>query len=271
MRSENKSYNLWSHLIRRGKEIFLSSENKIPRLKHELAEEMSELPLSLTRVEKVISSIEEALIANAYEVRRLHFRAVSEASIGASGTFGKIPFEIGLSFDPILNVPYIPGSSIKGAVSSAFYEFCSSADKERERTRIFGGKLVDETSMGLVGFTDAYPTRLTKSGILFSSVFTPHYSMVKTSNELDVSPNPILHFMIPRGTEFASYMFFRKKRGKNFELKGSNKDISEDPRPDINSLGDIDKAVLYAFIKGIGSKTTLGYSRFEILEYSRVR
>jgi hypothetical protein len=51
--------------------------------------------------------------------------------------------------------------------------------------------------------------------------------------------------------------------GKNL-LQG---EIAERPEPRIDSLGYIDLAILYGLALGVGAKTSLGYSSFEVIRY----
>jgi len=163
---------------------------------------------------------------------------------GIGSSFGQVPFEVGLNFDPILNMPYILGSSIKGAVRAAFNTYFKE-NKDIE------DKLFGDTSVGLVRFSDAYPISLGRYGLLlYPDVITPHYSNAK--DELTVTPNPIVYLTIAPETKFIFYVYWRK-----------------------NSLSNSEKymlklALLLALARGIGARTSVGYSSFKVLCIDKV-
>jgi CRISPR/Cas system CMR subunit Cmr6 (Cas7 group RAMP superfamily) len=66
-------------------------------------------------------------------------------------------------------------------------------------------------------------------------------------------------------------MFFKRSRtGKRITREIKNR-IAENPQPTEELLGIVDKALLYALIKGIGAKTALGYSKFKVVEYMSIQ
>lgn len=237
--------------------------------------------VSKEMVERILIETENALKKSGYNVRRVKIKSVSPVLTGASEVFGKTMFEIGLYFHPFLNVPYISGPTIKGAVRAGAYDLLSRGLKpekaEAECSRIFG----DKECAGLVGFTDAFPVEEGSVGnkrfLLIPDVTNPHY--VKASDELKVNPNPLVHPVVAPNTKFQFYVFFREARGSArslrilkleespSNLRGESFDIAWIPQMDLTLLGLVDQAVLYSFIRGVGAKTSLGYSRFEIVEY----
>ncbi|MEM3624595.1 MAG: hypothetical protein QXL52_04775, partial [Nitrososphaerales archaeon] len=98
-----------------------------------------------------------------------------------------------------------------------------------------------------------------------------------TATELDVSPTPIIYLTIAPGTKFQFYLFYKKERGggerkRRLIIKDSQEsDLAETPVQDINKLGILDRGLLYSFYRGVGAKTAVGYSRFEIVSYEPVR
>ncbi|MEM1943893.1 MAG: type III-B CRISPR module RAMP protein Cmr6 [Candidatus Caldarchaeum sp.] len=217
--------------------------------------------------------MENALKACGYVVRRVKIKALSRGLVGASASYGKIPFEVGLSFDSFLNVPYIPGSTIKGAVRSGVYEILlRSGRQEADADQICGRLFGDRGSIGLIGFTDAYPVKAgVKEYLLYPDVMTPHYTD-DTKNELEVRPNPVTFLTIAPSTTFQFYMFYRKGRGERLLRVGTglDADLAENPVAEISSLGVVDMGLLYSFYRGVGAKTSVGYSRFEVVEYTKV-
>lgn len=279
---------MWSYLTKEGQEILKQkikdemkdmagakkhSVKEIMEIERQLLEHLvKSCNPSFDECVKMLHEFEEALKTCGYEVRRVKVKAMSRALIGFSTTFGKLPFEVGMSFDPIMNSPYIPASTIKGVVRAGVYELLlkkESEDKVEETcNRLFG----DNTSIGLLGFTDAYPIEAGIKGyVLFPDVMTPHYTD-ETGNELEVKPNPISFLTVAPGTVFQFILFYRRQRGsKKIRLSASNDtDLAEDPGRQINALGIVDRGLLYAFYRGVGAKTSMGYSRFEVMEYVRI-
>lgn len=283
--------NLWSYLSLRGcKVIMKKAEGKnVDEDERKILEYLiKQKTLSNEKICHKLDEIKNALIPY-YEVKQVEIKALSKVLVGSSETFGEIPFEVGLYFDPIMNVPYIPSSTIKGAVSCATFEMLykekfqkelggkkgekEASEKakkyaEQECKKIFGGPIMEEQNIGLIGFTDAYPVEKGKNGLLFyPDVMTPHYKDVET--ELDVKPTPIIYLTIAPGTKFRFFMFYKRKRGKR-ELSTSDL-VNNYNYSTRNQLGIVDRGLLYAFIRGVGAKTALGYSKFEILNYSKVK
>ncbi|MBO3810272.1 MAG: hypothetical protein FGF50_11870, partial [Candidatus Brockarchaeota archaeon] len=96
-------------------------------------------------------------------------KLASRGLFGGSQIFGSLLFEVGLEFDSYLNLPIIPASAIKGAISSSWDALGLGEDGRRE---IFG----EPGKMGMCIFSDAYPVKANSEGfILYPDVMTPHY------------------------------------------------------------------------------------------------
>jgi CRISPR-associated protein Cmr6 len=284
-----KKANLWSSISLIGSKLMIDKQEDEKEIEKERRRFLEclirRVILDVEKINQRLNEIKTALISCRYDVKEVKIKTLSRALVGGSETFGEIPFEVGLHFDPIMNVPYIPGSTIKGAVRSATFEILykekfqkeieqeknkKKADEEakeyaeQECRKIFGGPIKEERNIGLIGFTDAYPVEKGEQDfLLYPDVMTPHYKNVGT--ELDVMPTPIIYLTIAPETKFRFYMFYKRKRGKR-ELSIS--DLVDNPIR--NQLGIVDRGLLYAFIRGVGAKTALGYSRFEILNYEKV-
>jgi len=278
-----KSVNLWSYLTIKGLKTIknkISAERRGETGRAAVAMDERKLLESLAKsrsfstkaVEEIHHEVAEALKACGHELRSVKIRAESNVIVGASAPFGKIPFEVGLSFDPFLNVPYIPGSTIKGAVRSGVYEILHKRQQRAEADQTCGRLFGDQKSTGLIGFTDAYPVAAGVKGyLLYPDVMTPHYTD-DTKNELEVRPNPVAFLTIAPGTTLQFYMFYWRKRGERMLRvgMGDDADLAENPAPEISTLGAVDTGLLYAFYRGVGAKTAVGYSRFEVVEYMKV-
>ncbi|MGC9014698.1 MAG: type III-B CRISPR module RAMP protein Cmr6 [Thermoproteota archaeon] len=284
-----RALNLWSYISLAGCRVMQNKaegeeENVVEQKQRILEYTVKKAKLSNEKVIQKLENIKQALLSCGYEIRNIEIKAISLTLVGASENFGKIPFEVGLCFDPFLNAPYIPGSTIKGAVRAGVFELLvndlkRSKEKvqvenevESECRRLFG----DNECSGLIGFTDAYPIKEGENGyIFFPDVMTPHYTE-ETDTELEVSPTPITYLTIAPGTVFQFYLFYKKKRGDEKERRQLNvrnskeADLMEVPAPDIIQLGIVDRGLLLSFLKGVGAKTSVGYSKFEVIKYERV-
>ncbi|MGC8870541.1 MAG: type III-B CRISPR module RAMP protein Cmr6, partial [Brevinematia bacterium] len=234
-------------LVKNGANYFKQKKDAISRYLNELKESLQEY------------------IRNEGYIREIQMRLTYRGTFGVSSTFGQIPFEVGLFIHPYFNVPYIPASSIKGAIRSAYHNMIIQEGTASEREAkeqcdfIFGDKM----SAGLVGFTDALPIEEGENGyILYPDIINPHYKNAR--DETSVQPNPIIFLTVAPGTKFKFYMYVIKERG-NRRIKISH--LSEKPEPDLNKLGWLDRALLYGLALGVGAKTALGYSQFEVTKY----
>ena len=229
--------------------------------------------LKKTEIQQYLSELKQSLMKYLGEkgiVREIQMKLTYRGSFGVSSTFGQIPFEVGLYIHPYFNVPYIPASSIKGAIRNAYhyylvnYENKNSNEAEDECKRLFG----DSNFAGLVGFTDAFPIQEGENGyILYPDIINPHYKDAR--NEMEVEPKPIVFLTVAPGTIFKFYMYVIKERNKEkrkIEI-GAKKDLVDKPIPDMEKLGKLDLALLYGLSMGIGAKTALGYSQFVVITY----
>jgi CRISPR-associated protein Cmr6 len=155
-----------------------------------------------------------------------------------------LPLEISLAWDPYLNIPYIPATSIKGALRSYFREYKIDINGCDEKT-LFG----TEEGEGVLEFFDAYPVSCRKY-LVDAEVTTPHYRELEGKmDEASSNPTPIVHLAISPGTVFHIPITFRST--KNDRCRGvENKVIDH---------------VMNAIENGIGARTSVGYG------YIRVR
>ncbi len=297
--------NIFSHMVIKGMNVLylkFASQGKYEEERRNLLERLArEFKPNLDYIERIIHTWASALKSNGYLVKVCVIKARSRCLIGVSEAFGKIPFEVGLAFDPVLNTPLIPGSTLKGAFRHALLNLVERRYGRKKAEEIVNEVFGSREGVGLVGVTDAYPVSLGIGGrVLEPDVITPHYPGAKT--ELDVKPNPILFLTIAPGVRFKFLIYFNKnifkweadrrggKRGigivRDNELRLKNVDVlsygvhyGSDLGEAIKRLGKIsievvpwiDRAVLYAFAKGVGAKTSLSYSRFEVIRYESVR
>ena len=322
----NDNVNLWSYVTLKGayieslkwiyKQVSASAgnnvENKIAEEKKKLIDEIviRAKRIDIGSVIQYLKSIREALIVNGYNVKVCRIKTSYRTLVGSGEPFGKVPFEVGLSFDPLMNVPIIPASSLKGSFRNALWSLLRKTMDDEYAERLSEIVFGSNEHSGLVGLTDAYPVEANEGGfILMPDVLTPHYPGAET--ELDVSPNPVPFLTVAEGVVFEFYIFYNKdiyqEESRKLGDKAKRKhaivgDVTLDVLVKNSSTGNfiddalrnsvfhgdlseaietlskmglnpayiipwIDRAVLYASGLGIGAKTSIGYSRFEVIEY----
>jgi CRISPR-associated protein Cmr6 len=200
---------------------------------------------AFNRASNLLDAQKSALLSCGYDVFDFLATTTSRLTVGmASEVFGKQIFEVGLSWDPILNLPYIPGSSLKGA-------FRSHLERERpDLVPLLGSK----SEASLVVFLDSYPVRSRYNLIVPEVTTTIYREQEGKIREVEAEPKPVFYPVINTGVTFRI-------------LIGGF--LSNPPRPSMgdkgrelrNQLGQFLKEVLK---KGIGAKTLVGYGLMEI-------
>ena len=124
------------------------------------------------------------------------------------------PLENGLTFDRVVGVPYLPGTSLKGLCRAASQILDEDRSDEPPRYGYLGSKDSwdphpdDGSQRGAVCFLDAYPEDPPKLEV---DVLTPHYpryykAMAKgppSQGPVDWdSPNPVTFLTVAAGTRF---------------------------------------------------------------------
>jgi len=253
--------NLFSYFLFKVIEKACESDIGDPKFKREILEEICNystnttfLDLSKNNIMKIFQGYLSCGCHAAYIEMQLKYRAL----LRASSDFAYIPFEVGLSFDPFLCVPYIPASSIKGAVRAAWRKIeeknLDKGFEEKEEDKIFGKGGFDG-SIGTVIFSDALPTKPGKKGfILYPDIITPHYSKggEDVFDETQASPTPIPHLSIAPETVF-SFVIAIPKRTADINKEEARKIFRR-----------VLMATNVALKLGIGARTSVGYGVFEL-------
>jgi CRISPR-associated protein Cmr6 len=173
------------------------------------------------------------------EGKFIEARLTSRALFG-SRSFNYTLFEVGLEFDPYLNLPVVPGSSIKGALNTA-WEVLELGDG---KDVIFGRK----REVGRCVFCDALPIEPNQDGfILYPDVVTPHYP----DDEIEETkePNPITYISVAPGVKFGFL-------------------ITVDKTVSFDILEKLRRAFLFALWVGLGARTSVGYGVFEVTHFN---
>ena len=142
-----------------------------------------------------------------------------------------MPLEIGLAWHPFFNAPYIPATTLRGALRAAAPAgVCGRSSEE-----LFGHK----KAAGLLIVTDALPV---SEEVLGADVITPHYREPDAVEEHKVRPTPIVFPVVKPGAKFVFFL-------------ASEEDSL------VRCMGDLLRVVDAALERGIGAKTRVGYSR----------
>ncbi len=241
----------------------------------------------------------KGLLNEGFEVVSIDATLESKMLIGiGSGSLYNV-FEVGLSWDYIYDLPYIPASAIKGAMRSWAIRKCVENDKDlQSRRRCFEGVLdlfgsclgvipsrdenmwfkdqevfggIPESKLAFMGnlfVVDSYPISRgegsTGYGLLEPDIMTPHYYSrgEVVGDEFDVSPNPLPYLSIAPGTRFKFIVGISSRRAD----KGIVKDLSMKLfNKEISSLSILVAMILATTLReGLGAKTAKGYGYFRV-------
>lgn len=174
--------------------------------------------------------------------RALHGQSVVllTTSRFATGLGREHPVENGFVWHPILGVPYLPGSSVKGLVRAWATTWAEPTSTDIVRNRILGGP----GGQGTVLFLDAVPTKPVE---LKADIMTPHNGEYYQGNAPPadwLSPNPIPFLTVAPGQSF------------QFALAPAPPAAQPDCATAAQWLTD---ALAWM---GAGAKTAVGYGRF---------
>ena len=172
------------------------------------------------------------------------------------------PTEVGMVFDRNTGLPYIPASSVKGAVR---YAYCVNfARKHPEKIKdekfvdekdinglieLFGSLDTKNSSRGGFAFMDVYSERPPEIAI---DIMNPHYGKYYKGESNDgpvetEEPVPIKFPAVEKGSVFKFRGFFLSKEAESY-------------------WEQLNEAFVTALTElGLGAKTAVGYGRFEIL------
>ena len=170
-----------------------------------------------------------------------------------SGTAKDDAFKLGFSFDYVTGMPYLPGSSLKGVLRSAFQRYPSYI---AELLGITTGdvRLLEEEifEKGRDVFLDVFPSKGNGQSLLGEDYITSHRAKQKEFDGL-TDPEPIRFLKILPETE----MVFRFILQNTVITATDGTEISL--RPGVKK--DLFKELLLQF--GAGAKTNVGYGRFK--------
>ncbi|MGC9091546.1 MAG: type III-B CRISPR module RAMP protein Cmr6, partial [Fervidicoccaceae archaeon] len=165
-----------------------------------------------------------------------------------------MPLNLGLAIDPYMNVPFIPASSLRGALRMQL-SLNNNDISHNDISLLFGKSEGKEGKRpGILSIFDAYPVKA-QNGLFEADVITPHYreSDYKIGKrevdygigEHESEPNPILFLTVPSGVTFRAFSAVcdeldEQEKQALTKFVGALKNFSEFPL-------------------GLGAKTMTGY------------
>lgn len=175
------------------------------------------------------------------------------ASRFVTGMGREHPTENGFAWHHSLGAPYLPGSSLKGAVRAWIGEWKETGSEPDLKQRLFGShdktEADGETASGIgsVIFFDALPVGQVK---LCPDVMTPHYSEYYQQGEVPgdwLSPVPIPFLTVDAGAKF-QFCLAPRSQGNSQHRKDCR--LVQECLPEALEW------------LGAGAKTAVGYGRF---------
>lgn len=220
-------------------------------VRRNILEKAENQEFNLKLANELTEEIKRALISLGYTVIDVTGKVSYKALSGLSEGLFHLIFEVGLNYDEILDIPYIPGSTIKGILRSNLYSLTEEDGKE-----IFG----DKSNEGYVIISDAYPVG-ERGKLLVGDIINPHYykggKPVKT--EYEVNPIPIVHLAVRENTRFRFVIGVDKRAKISDSIK---------QKLNVNNASELVLLLLlYSMKTGMGARSTKGYNFFELEKF----
>ncbi|MEB3825696.1 MAG: type III-B CRISPR module RAMP protein Cmr6 [Desulfurococcales archaeon] len=205
-------------------------------------------------VKAKLRDLEKGLASAGYIPFSLHFRLDSRAMVGEPPPPFKALFEGGTLIDPIIEVPYIPGSSLKGLLRMVYNKIGEKLPGclgELGEPALFGSL---EKGIGAMVLTDAYPDPDTAVEFLLDGDATvPMYADGTSTPRIEehrANSVPSKYPVVRRGVGFVEIL----------GIKRGLEDI----------CGDELHALMRGFFElstllGVGRKTSLGYGKVVVI------
>ncbi len=191
----------------------------------------------LSKVNNLMSNIRKALEDRGYDIVDIPVITKTRLLIGLSEqSFTRPICDLGLAWDPYFNLPYIPASTLKGALRS-YMERSGLTRKQVD-------EILGSHEEGLkIMFVDSYPIHV-RDKLLTIEVTTPIYQEQRGAiKEHEARPVPIHYIAVEKGVTFRLIVGIRDIEPQKREL--------------------INKFILETLREGIGAKTLLGYGILE--------
>ncbi len=201
-------------------------EARLPRFSREAAVGLRNFSVDTAAVARYLEAVERELRSMFPLVLRLTVETETPLAVHLRNPY--MPLEIGLAWHPLFNAPYIPATTLKGALrAGARRGACGFSPAD-----LFG--YVGQE--GALIITDALPT---SSAAVEPDVITPHYKEPDNIREDRAELTPLVFPVV--------------KPGATFDFFVASRSIETRCAKEIYSL------INEALAEGLGAKTRLGY------------
>ncbi len=264
------------------------NDDELKKIKKELAEMAEKLSQSviahkLSIVKDIMREQVNSLIRENYCLADLTLKLRNRGLFGANNAFNLI-FEVGLSWDYLLDLPFMPASSIKGVISTYIESLTCNRIKAEERKScdpkllkaldtLFGYSAREGSATSKIIFLDSYPVSVNeKNRIVVPAVITPHYHSrgKPVEFEYEANPVPVVHLVIDKGVKFR--LVFGVHKEDISEVASSLKVLANSLGISLGShncqgvMSALATLVYKALtLEGVGSRTTKGYGLFDLV------
>ena len=224
------------------------------------------LSKKLTAASEILEEAAEALRSGGFSVFSVDGELVWRGLPGSSSGLGSWVLEVGVSWDPILDLPVIPGSGIKGAARSFLEEYLKKRGGQLGKNvgeRILKILFGEREGLGRARFLDALPVSC-DGKMLAEDVVNPHYNLQvrPIEREIDVRPNPVIHLALAPGLRFRFVVGVDE-----VEVEELGEASGLFPEEVGENLGSIAAFSLGGALRlGLGSRVLKGYGIFRIVD-----
>jgi len=217
--------------------------------------------------EGLMKEVEVALRRLSVSFLSVRAETTTALLIGSATGLGTLTTEVPLSWDPILELPVIPGSTLKGVARAWLEDYLDNAVGEaRGVGDIFGSKDV----VSRLTFYDAYPIAAEKS-LLTLDIVNPHYNPVTNPDlkiELDVQPKPVKHVAVAPGVTFhivvaATPSTCHKVIGL-YKILREKVDEAGKPSSHTRDYAALALLTSASLAHGVGGRTLKGYGKLRV-------
>lgn len=250
-------------------------DNVTEQLKEEFLGKALDFHLRTDTSMKIIDEIKKAYSHLGVPYIQATLRATTKVLPGSSAGLGFLITDIGINWDPLLDLPYIPGSTLKGAVRS----FAESLISKRSSSENLGdvsklveslfGKPGEDGFRGPLIFHDAYPV---SGRVLDMDLINPHYNaeVGGIRSELDVQPKPVKHLVIGSNIEFSTIISpsvnsLDEETVSSVRQVASLLGVGPDGSVEILLLKIVAYLLGGALEIGVGGRTLKGYGKLEVV------
>ena len=209
----------------------------------------------LTSVDNHMNYVVESLKKLGYEVVfKGDMALITRLAINLRHPYTE-PLEPGISWDPYWNLPYIPSSSLRGAIRAI------AENAKSPCVKAFG----DTEESSTIVILDSYPIYCPSGkSLLTLDIINPHYREVEGEiSEVESSPTPLTMLTVSTGVAFRVIVLVARSRlttrcskaSGNYVYVGKNCE-------EACTTNELRNIVIQALKEGIGAKTALGYGTF---------